>query len=82
MATTQISNSRVAVLATRKGIRSGTFSARSWSNLIAQMSRHLKEGQMKSKHHLVVGIEMFPETLLKLFNGGNFGKLVLQVAEG
>ena len=27
------------------------------------------------------GLETFPETLLKLFNGENFGKLVLQVAE-
>jgi NADPH-dependent curcumin reductase len=35
---------------------------------------------MKSKEDIVVGIETFPETLLKLFNGENFGKLVLQVA--
>jgi NADPH-dependent curcumin reductase CurA len=29
---------------------------------------------------VAVGLENFPETLLKLFNGENFGKLVLQVA--
>ncbi|HEY3770029.1 MAG TPA: hypothetical protein VGN44_15245, partial [Candidatus Angelobacter sp.] len=27
------------------------------------------------------GLETFPETLLKLFTGENFGKLVLKVAD-
>jgi len=44
------------------------------------MSGYLKNGKMKSKEDIVVGIETFPETLLKLFNGENFGELVLQVA--
>jgi NADPH-dependent curcumin reductase CurA len=36
---------------------------------------------MKSKEDIVTGgVDAFPETLLKLFNGENFGKLVLQVA--
>ena len=35
---------------------------------------------MKSKEDIVAGINTFPETLLKLFNRENFGKLVLQVA--
>jgi NADPH-dependent curcumin reductase len=48
---------------------------------IAEMAGYLKDGRMKSKEDIVVGIETFPETLLKLFNGENFGKLVLQVAE-
>jgi NADPH-dependent curcumin reductase CurA len=48
---------------------------------IAEMAGYLKDGKMKSKEDIVVGIETFPETLLKLFNGENFGKLVLQVAE-
>jgi NADPH-dependent curcumin reductase len=47
---------------------------------IAEMAGYLKDGKMKSKEDIVVGIETFPETLLKLFNGENFGKLVLQVA--
>jgi NADPH-dependent curcumin reductase len=47
---------------------------------IAEMAGYLKDGKMKSKEDVVVGIETFPETLLKLFNGENFGKLVLQVA--
>ncbi len=49
---------------------------------IAEMAGYLKDGKMKSKEDVAVGIETFPETLLKLFNGENFGKLVLQVAEG
>ena len=47
---------------------------------IAEMAGYLKSGKMKSKEDVVTGLETFPETLLKLFNGENFGKLVLQVA--
>jgi NADPH-dependent curcumin reductase CurA len=47
---------------------------------VAEMAGHLKAGRMKSKEDVVLGLETFPETLLKLFNGENFGKLVLQVA--
>ncbi|MFI5446511.1 NADP-dependent oxidoreductase [Polaromonas sp. UC242_47] len=48
---------------------------------IAEMAGYLKAGSMKSKEDVVFGLETFPETLLKLFNGENFGKLVLQVAK-
>jgi len=48
---------------------------------IAEMAGYLKDGKMKSKEDVVVGLDTFPETLLKLFNGENFGKLVLQVAK-
>ena len=48
---------------------------------VAEMAGYLKEGRMKSKEDVVKGLDTFPETLLKLFNGENFGKLVLQVAE-
>ena len=47
---------------------------------IAEMAGYLKDGRMKSKEDVVSGIDTFPETLLKLFNGENFGKLVLKVA--
>lgn len=39
----------------------------------------LGSGQVKSKEDVVEGLETFPETLLKLFSGENFGKLVLKV---
>ena len=48
---------------------------------IAEMSAYLKDGRMKSKEDVAHGLENFPEVLLKLFNGENFGKLVLQVAQ-
>jgi NADPH-dependent curcumin reductase CurA len=48
---------------------------------IAEMAGYLKDGKMKSKEDVVEGIAKFPETLLKLFNGENFGKLVLRVAK-
>ena len=47
---------------------------------VAEMAGYLKDGRMKSKEDVVVGLQTFPETLQKLFNGENFGKLVLQVA--
>jgi NADPH-dependent curcumin reductase len=47
---------------------------------IAEMAGYLKDGRMKSKEDVVKGLDTFPETLLKLFNGENFGKLVLDVA--
>ena len=47
---------------------------------IAELAGYLKDGRMKSKEDTVQGLETFPETLNKLFAGGNFGKLVLQVA--
>ncbi|MES2510555.1 MAG: NADP-dependent oxidoreductase [Pseudomonadota bacterium] len=47
---------------------------------VKEMAGYLKAGTMKSKEDVVTGLENFPETLLKLFNGENFGKLVLKVA--
>jgi NADPH-dependent curcumin reductase len=48
---------------------------------VAELAGYLKDGRLKSKEDVVVGLNVFPETLLKLFNGENFGKLVLEVAE-
>ncbi len=38
-------------------------------------------GRLKSREDIVEGLQTFPETLLKLFSGENFGKLALKVAE-
>jgi NADPH-dependent curcumin reductase len=48
---------------------------------VTEMAGYIKDGRMKSKEDVVVGLQTFPETLLKLFNGENFGKLVLEVAK-
>jgi NADPH-dependent curcumin reductase CurA len=47
---------------------------------VAELAGLMKAGRLKSKEDVVVGLDTFPETLLKLFSGENFGKLVLQVA--
>ena len=48
--------------------------------LTSELSGYLRDGRMKSKEDIVQGLDNFPEALIKLFDGGNFGKLVLQVA--
>jgi len=48
---------------------------------VKELAGYLKDGRMHSKEDIVAGIDTFPETLLKLFNGENFGKLVLEVAK-
>jgi hypothetical protein len=55
--------------------------AEKYPEAIAEMSAFLKDGRMKSREDIVIGLESFPAALLKLFNGENFGKLVLQVAK-
>ena len=47
---------------------------------VGELAGHLRGGRMKSKEDVVQGLENFPEALNKLFNGENFGKLMLQVA--
>jgi NADPH-dependent curcumin reductase CurA len=42
------------------------------------MAAWLREGKLKSREDIVDGLETFPETLLKLFSGENFGKLMIK----
>ncbi len=44
------------------------------------MSQWVKEGKIKTREHIVEGLNTFPDTLLMLFNGENQGKLVIKVA--
>jgi hypothetical protein len=46
---------------------------------VAELAGYLKDGRMKSREDVVTGLENFPEALLKLFSGENFGKLVLSL---
>ena len=45
-----------------------------------EMAGWMAHGKLKGKEDIVEGLETFPETLLKLFSGDNFGKLILKVA--
>jgi NADPH-dependent curcumin reductase len=47
---------------------------------IKEIATWMKEGKFVSREDIVEGIENFPQALLKLFNGENFGKLILKVA--
>ena len=45
-----------------------------------QMVQWMREGRLHHREDIVDSLDAFPETLLKLFNGDNFGKLLLRVA--
>ncbi|MBV8205368.1 MAG: NADP-dependent oxidoreductase [Acidobacteria bacterium] len=40
----------------------------------------MQEGRLKSREHIIDGLENFPEALAMLFKGENFGKLEIRVA--
>jgi len=46
-----------------------------------EMAGWMMAGKLKSKEDIVEGFQTFPDTLLKLFRGENFGKLMIKVAE-
>ena len=46
----------------------------------AEMAAWMAAGKLKSREHIVEGLEAFPETLLMLFKSENSGKLMLRVA--
>ncbi len=46
-----------------------------------EMGGWIAEGKLKSREHIEEGLENFPEVLLKLFRGENFGKLILKVTD-
>lgn len=46
-----------------------------------ELAGWISSGQLKVQDHIVEGIETFPSTLMMLFKGENFGKLVLKVDE-
>ena len=47
----------------------------------ARLAAWLDEGRMSYKEHVIEGLENAPEGLSMLFEGRNFGKLVVKVAE-
>ena len=55
--------------------------AANYGKAAVEMAGWIKEGKLASKVHVQQGIENFYETLTMLFDGRNFGKLLLQVGE-
>jgi NADPH-dependent curcumin reductase len=54
--------------------------AANYGKAAAEMAGWIATGKLLAKEHVVAGLETFPDTLLMLFRGENFGKLVLKVA--
>jgi NADPH-dependent curcumin reductase CurA len=52
-----------------------------YGEAVRDMAGWLASGRLKSKEDIVEGLATFPDTLLRLFRGENFGKLMLKVAE-
>ena len=52
-----------------------------YPHAINDIAAWIAAGKLKSREDIVEGLENFPEALLKLFSGENFGKLVLKVAD-
>lgn len=52
--------------------------AKRYPEAIKAMAAWMAEGKLISKDQIEEGIENFPSVLLKLFTGGNFGKLILK----
>ncbi len=52
-----------------------------YAEAVRDIAQWMAEGRFKSREDVVEGIDHFPEALLKLFDGANFGKLVLKVSE-
>jgi NADPH-dependent curcumin reductase CurA len=53
--------------------------AKRYGEAARDMAGWIAAGKLKPKEDIVEGLETFPETLLKLFTGENFGKLVIKV---
>jgi NADPH-dependent curcumin reductase CurA len=54
------------------------FAAR-YAEAAREIGSWIQEGKLRSREHVVDGLEMFPEALLMLYRGANTGKLVLRV---
>lgn len=55
--------------------------ARRYGEAMKEMAGWIAEGKLKAREDVVEGLETFPDTLLKLFSGENFGKLVIKVED-
>ncbi len=61
-----------------EGIVVFDYAAR-YPEAVRDIARWMAEGRFRSREDVVEGIDTFPDALLRLFDGENFGKLVLRV---
>lgn len=50
-----------------------------YGEAVRDLAQWMQQGKLQSREDIVKGLKTFPETLLKLFSGENFGKLILEV---
>jgi NADPH-dependent curcumin reductase CurA len=55
--------------------------AERFAEAVAALADHLQAGRLRYDETIVDGLEQAPQTLGRLFDGGNVGKLLVQVAE-
>lgn len=55
--------------------------AKDYGKAAREMGNWMLAGKLKSKEHIIQGIENFNQALLRLFNGKKLGKLVLELKE-
>jgi NADPH-dependent curcumin reductase CurA len=55
--------------------------AKRYAEAAQELAGWLADGRLKSVEDVVAGLEYFPETLLKLYSGANFGKLILSLGD-
>ncbi|WP_151447516.1 NADP-dependent oxidoreductase [Lacisediminimonas profundi] len=56
--------------------------AERYQEAVQIIGKWIQEGSFKTREDIVEGLDQFPAALLMLFEGKNFGKLVLRVAAG
>ena len=67
--------------ASMKGFLAGDYAARD-DEATQALASWYADGTLKSREHVVEGLETFPDTLVKLFTGDHLGKLIIKVADG
>ncbi len=66
--------------ASMKGFLAGDYAARD-DEATHALAAWRANGTLRSREHIVEGLETFPDTLIKLFNGDHLGKLIIKVAD-
>jgi NADPH-dependent curcumin reductase len=66
--------------ASMKGFLAGDYAARD-DEATQALASWYADGTLKSREHVVEGLETFPDTLVKLFTGDHLGKLIIKVAD-
>jgi hypothetical protein len=54
--------------------------AERYDDAVREMAAWIAAGRLRTREDIVDGLETFPESLLRLFTGGNTGKLLIRVA--